>query len=203
MMAVAMFSFKPFKDDEPKVVIVDIVNNLETANDQNVVDKFLKQIEGIDAQNVKVLMWKDLTADKTKDATAILSEVNPDYVLTVSFKTSEGPKENVMAVVSKNNKAKDQSVLLANDIAKALESDNVENKGIFETESKYAQDNEVPAVFVSVEVKNQPAVDDELASKLVNVIENVDVKEETPTEEVIEEQAVEEPAAQDSAVSVQ
>lgn len=196
MLAVVFFAFKPFKADDPKVVIIDVVNNLDTEKDVSVVDKFMKQIEELDKNNVKVLLWKELTQDKTKDPAAILSQVNPDYVLTVSFSNASADKENVTAVVSKTNLQKDQSILLATDIAKSLESENVENKGVFETDSKYPQDNNVPAVFLSVEVKNEPAVDDELATKLVNVIETVNVQDlevPEPTEE--EQDTVAEPEA--------
>lgn len=192
MFAFTVFSFKPF-DDEPKVVILDIVNNLENQNEQDVVNKFLKQIESLNQEQVKVVLWKDLTQDKTKNPSEILKAVSPDYLLTISFKESEAAKENITAVVSNSNVSKDQSLILAEEVANTIASDNIENKGVFTTDSQYAQDNEVPAVFLSVEVKNQPAVDDELASKLVEVIESVEVKpliieevEETETIEIEE-----------------
>ncbi|OFM84224.1 hypothetical protein [Weeksella sp. HMSC059D05] len=175
--SVVFFAFIPIKADEPKVVIIDIVNNLDTEKETSVVDKLMDKIAELDKNNVKVLMWKELTQDKTQDPVAILSQVNPDYVLTVSFKNASATKDNITAVVSKTNLQKKQSILLATDIAKSLESENIENKGVFETESKYPQDNNVPAVFLSVEVKNEPSVDDELASKLINVIETVNVKD--------------------------
>lgn len=173
MFAFTIFSFTSI--DDPKVVIVDVVNNLENQNEQDVVNKFLKQVEQLNKEAVKVVFWKDLTQDKTKKASDILKNVAPDYLLTISFKESDAPKENVTAVVSNSNMMKDQSLILADKVAKAIESDNIENKGVFTTDSKYPQDNEVPAVFLSVEVKNQPSVDDELAAKLVEVIESIDV----------------------------
>ena len=84
------FSFTTVDDKDPKVVIVDIVDNIETTNNQNLTQEFRESIATLNQANqVKVLEWKEITKglDESKKQ-ALLDSIKPEVVLTLNFKNA-------------------------------------------------------------------------------------------------------------------
>lgn len=176
-----LFSFKSMED--PKVIIIDIVDNIKSINDQNITDEFKNELESFkENENIKILDWKDISKGLQEDQKkALLDSIQPEMIMTVSFKNAEENK--VTAVVSKQNTSFDKSLKNAHALANGLTSDSVKNEGVFQTDSNYVQDNLAPAIFVSIEAKNDAVSNQEIVSKLSTFIENVDTKTVT---EIIE-----------------
>lgn len=174
-----------FTDKEPKVVIVDIVDHIETTNNQNLTQSFRQSIETLNqSDDVKVLEWKTLTSglDEAKKQ-ALLDSIQPEVVLTVSFKNATKAANQVTAVVSKNNKHFDHSLETARELTASFDQAVVQNEGVFQAASDYVQDNAVPAMFVNIETKNDQPSNTAIVSTLTEFIQKVDVvKEETTAE---------------------
>lgn len=170
------FSFTNLDEQPPKVVIVDIVDNIETTNNQNLTQTFRERIATLNqSEDVKVLEWKEITngLDDNKKQ-ALLDSINPEVVLTLNFKNAQKGDNAVTAVVSKNNKNFDYSIDTARQLTGALENATIKNEGVFQAESEYVQDNAVPAMFVSIETKNDESSNKAIVETLAEFIKNVD-----------------------------
>lgn len=176
---ISTFSFTTLDDKDPKVVIVDIVDNIETTNNQNITQTFRQQIESINqSEELKVLEWKQISTglDDTKKK-ELLDSIQPEVILTVNFKNSEANKNEVTAVVSKSNQHFDYSIETAKNLTTSFDTAMVVNGGVFQAESEYIQDNFAPAMFVSIETKNDQPSNNEIVNTLTQFIKTVDTKE--------------------------
>lgn len=191
IVGIVSFSFTSLDDKDPKVVIIDIVDNIETTNNQNLTDSFKKSIDSINqTEEVKVLDWKQIATgldDNKKQA--LLDSIKPDVVLTLNFKNSEKGNNAVTAVVFKGNKHFDHSLTSAKELTSSFDNAVVKNEGVFQADSKYVQDNATPALFVSIETKNDQSSNTEIVSTLSDFIkkvetENKDSNQEIKTEDV-------------------
>lgn len=166
-----------FTDKEPKVIIVDIVDNIETTNNQNLTQSFRESIETLNQkEDVKVLEWKTITngMDDTKKQ-AVLDSLKPEVIMTVSFKNATKTENLVTAVVSKNNKHFDNSLTTARLLTESFDNNVIKNEGVFQAESEYIQDNAAPAMFISIETKNDSNSNTEIVNKLSDFIEKVEI----------------------------
>lgn len=166
-----------FTDKEPKVIIVDIVDNIETTNNQNLTQSFRESIETLNQkEDVKVLEWKTITngMDDTKKQ-AVLDSLKPEVIMTVSFKNATKTENLVTAVVSKNNKHFDNSLTTARLLTESFDNNVIKNEGVFQAESEYIQDNAAPAMFISIETKNDTNSNTEIVNKLSDFIEKVEI----------------------------
>ena len=77
-------------------------------------------------------------------------------------------------VISKNNKHFDHSLDTARQLTGALEVATIKNEGVFQAESEYVQDNAVPAMFVSIETKNDETSNSSIVNTLADFIQKVD-----------------------------
>lgn len=195
LVGLSFFSFTPINDDEPKVVIVDIVDNIETTNNQNITQTFREQIEKLNQDpNVKIVEWKKI-ADGLDDAKKkeVLDSIKPEVILTVNFKNTTDGNNTVTAVVSKNNQHFDDSLGTARNLTASFDTALVKNGGVFQAESEYVQDNFAPAMFVSIETKNDQQSNTAIVETLSKYIKEVKVETqvEAPTENKTEEIKVE------------
>ena len=168
-----------FTDGPPKTVIVDIVDNIETSTDQNLTKEFIASIDSLNqTQAVKVLDWKEISngLDDTKKQN-LLDSIQPEIILTVSFKNAKKDQNTVTAVVSKKSDHLEHSTTVARDLTTAFDQNIVKNEGVFQTESDYVQDNAKPAVFVSIETKNDQPSNNEIIHTLTDFITNVNVEQ--------------------------
>ena len=173
---VTAFSFTTTDDKDPKIVIVDIVDNIETTNNQNITQNFRQQLESINqTEDLKVLEWKEISTglDETKKK-ELLDSIQPEVVLTVSFKNSEDNTNEVTAVVSKNNQHFDHSIQTAKNLTTSFDTSVVKNGGVFQAESGYIQDNFTPAMFVSIETVNDQKSNTEIVNTLTGFIKTVE-----------------------------
>ncbi len=170
-----LFSFKSI--DDPKVIIIDIVDNIQSTTEQHITNEFKSELDAFKTNDhIQVLDWKDISKGlKDDQKKALLDSIQPEMIMTISFKNATENK--VTAVVSKQNTSFDESVKVARDLTDTLSSDQVKNEGVFHTDSNYVQDNLAPAVFVSVEAKNDEASNKEIVSKLTSFIEGVKTAE--------------------------
>lgn len=178
---VTAFSFTTTDDKDPKIVIVDIVDHIETTNNQNITENFRQQLATLNqTDDVKVLEWKQISTglDETKQK-ELLDSIQPEVVLTVSFKNSEANANEVTAVVSKNNQHFDYSIETAKNLTTSFDASVVKNGGVFQAESSYVQDNFTPAMFVSIETKNDQPSNNAIVNTLTQFIKTV----ESPAEE--------------------
>ena len=173
---VTAFSFTTTDDKDPKIVIVDIVDNIETTNNQNITQNFRQQLESINqTEDLKVLEWKEISTglDEAKKK-ELLDSIQPEVVLTVSFKNSEDNTNEVTAVVSKNNQHFDHSIQTAKNLTTSCDASVVKNGGVFQAESGYIQDNFTPAMFVSIETVNDQKSNTEIVNTLTGFIKTVE-----------------------------
>ncbi|RLZ07352.1 hypothetical protein [Faecalibacter macacae] len=173
---IVSFSFTSLDDKDPKVVIIDIVDNIETTNNQNLTDSFKKSIDSINqTEEVKVLDWKQITSglDENKKQ-VLLDSIKPDVVLTLNFKNSEKGNNAVTAVVFKGNKHFEHSLTSAKELTSSFNEAVIKNEGVFQADSEYVQDNATPALFVSIETKNDSSSNKEIVSTLSDFIKKVD-----------------------------
>ncbi|MBS7332375.1 hypothetical protein [Faecalibacter bovis] len=178
------FSFTTIDDKDPKIVIVDIVDNIETTNNQNLTSTFKQSLDTINqADDIKILDWKEIAngLDDTKKQ-VLLDSIQPDVVLTLNFKNSEKGNNAVTAVVFKGNKHFDESLSTARDLTNSFDEKVIKNEGVFQAESKYIQDNATPAIFLSVETLNDQPSNSEIVSTLTDFIKNVKSENEDPNE---------------------
>lgn len=179
------FSFTSLDDKDPKVVIVDIVDNIETTNNENLTTTFKQSLETINqADDIKILDWKQLASgldDNKKQA--LLDSIKPDVVLTLNFKNSEKGSNAVTAVVFKGNKHFDHSLSSAKELTSSFNEAIVKNEGVFQAESQYIQDNATPAVFLSVETKNDQTSNSEIVSTLSDFIKKVETDQNISNQE--------------------
>lgn len=178
------FSFTTIDDKDPKIVIVDIVDNIETTNNQNLTSTFKQSLDTINqADDIKILDWKEIAngLDDTKKQ-VLLDSIQPDVVLTLNFKNSEKGNNAVTAVVFKGNKHFDESLNTARDLTNSFDEKVIKNEGVFQAESKYIQDNATPAIFLSVETLNDQPSNSEIVSTLTDFIKNVKSENEDPNE---------------------
>ncbi len=170
-----LFSFKSI--DDPKVIIIDIVDNIQSTTGQHITNEFKSELDAFKTNDqIQVLDWKDISKGlKDDQKKALLDSIQPEMIMTISFKNATENK--VTAVVSKQNTSFDESVKAARELTDTLSSDQVKNEGVFHTDSNYVQDNLAPAVFVSVEAKNDEASNKEIVSKLTSFIEGVKTAE--------------------------
>lgn len=178
-----------FTTEQPKTVIVDIVDNIESTTDQNLTQKFKESITSLNqSQEVKVLDWKEISnglddAKKQK----LLDSIQPEVVLTVNFKNAKKDENTITAVVSKKSEHLEHSIAVAKDLTASFDQAVVKNEGVYQTESNYVQDNAKPAVFVSIETKNDQPSNDVIVNTLTEFIKQVHVEHEnevTPNDSI-------------------
>ncbi|VDH15161.1 Uncharacterised protein [Algoriella xinjiangensis] len=167
-------------DEAPKVVILDIVDNVTSKDATNITQDFKSKLETLNKDNVKVLLWKEITDGmKDEEKQAIIDSLKPELIMTVSFENSDDNTNKIAAVVSKQNVAFEETFKIAREFADNLNSTSVKNEGVYQADSKYIQDNAAPAIFLSVKAKNEPTSNQEIVNKISNFIESVNF--ETPT----------------------
>ena len=167
-------------EDAPKVVILDIVDNIAAQSGSNIATEFKTKLESLNKDNVQVLLWKDLTKGlKEEEKRAIIDSLKPELIMTLSFDKTDDNTNKIAAVISKQNVAFEETFKIAREFADNLNSTSVKNEGVYQTDSKYIQDNAAPAIFLSVKAKNEPTSNQEIVNKISNFIESVNF--ETPT----------------------
>ena len=193
-------------EDAPKVVILDIVDNIAAQSGSNIATEFKTKLESLNKENVQVLLWKDLTKGlKEEEKRAIIDSLKPELIMTLSFDKTDDNTNKIAAVISKQNVAFDETIKVAKELADNLKSTTVKNDGVYQNESNYIQDNAAPSIFLSVKLKNEPTSNAEIVDKLSNFIETaqvdgvtpIDAAKETVTATVDTATAVVEEAAQD------
>ena len=198
-------------DDAPKVVILDIVDNIAAASGSNIATEFKAKIESLNKENVNVILWKDLTKGlQEEEKRAIIDSLKPELIMTLSFDKTDDNTNKVAAVVSKQNVAFDETIKVARELADNLNSTSVKNDGVYQHDSNYIQDNLAPSIFLSVKVKNEPTSNTEIINKISNFIETAQVEEagasavaeptaavDTVTATIDSAAVIPEPAAQD------
>ena len=175
---ITLFSFTA---EQPKTVIVDIVDNIESTTDQNLTKQFKESINSLNAsQEVKVLDWKEISngLDDAKKQ-RLLDSIQPEVVLTVNFKNAKKDENTVTAVVSKKSNHLEHSTIVARDLTASFDQAKIKNEGVYQTESDYVQDNAKPAVFVSIETKNDQPSNDVIVNTLTDFIKKVHVEKST------------------------
>jgi len=193
-------------EDAPKVVILDIVDNIAAASGANIATEFKTKLESLNKENVQVLLWKDLTKGlKDEEKRSIIDSLKPELIMTLNFEKTDDNTNKVAAVIFKQNVAFNETAKVAKELTENLNSTVVKNDGVYQNESNYIQDNAAPSIFLSVKVKNEPTSNAEIVDKLSNFIETAQVNELGLTTTVVEETqatadtatAVVEEAAQD------
>ena len=180
-------------EDAPKVVILDIVDNIAAASGANIATEFKTKLESLNKENVQVLLWKDLTKGlKKKKKRAIIDSLKPELIMTLSFDKTDDNTNKIAAVISKQNVAFDETIKVAKELADNLKSTTVKNDGVYQNESNYIQDNLAPSIFLSLKVKNEPTSNEEIINKISNFIETADFVE-TPI--AVEATVIEQPVA--------
>ena len=162
----------------PKVVILDIVDNIASPSGANIATELKTKLESLNKENVQVLLWKDLTKGlKDEEKKSIIDSLKPELIMTVSFDKTDDNTNKVAAVVSKQNVAFEETFKVARELADNLNSTSVKNDGVYQNDSNYIQDNLAPSIFLSVKVKNEPTSNAEIVDKLSNFIETANVAE--------------------------
>ncbi|WP_334125852.1 hypothetical protein, partial [Empedobacter brevis] len=165
-------------DDAPKVVILDIVDNIAAASGSNIATEFKAKIESLNKENVNVILWKDLTKGlQEEEKRAIIDSLKPELIMTLSFDKTDDNTNKVAAVVSKQNVAFEETFKVARELADNLNSTSVKNDGVYQNDSNYIQDNLAPSIFLSVKVKNEPTSNAEIINKISNFIETAQIEE--------------------------
>jgi len=178
-------SIYTINEEQPKVVILDIVDNIAAAEGANISTEFKTKLESLNKENVKVLIWKDLTKGmKEEEKKSIIEELKPEFIMTISFDQSEDGTNKIAAVVSKQNVAFNETIQVAKELTEELNSTVVKNDGVYQTESNYIQDNVAPAIFLSVKTVNEATTNAEIVNKLSTFIENVNIEEQAAVEVV-------------------
>ncbi|WP_313374179.1 hypothetical protein [Chishuiella sp.] len=166
--------------DAPKVVILDIVDNIGSQG-TNIATELKSKIETLNKENVNVLLWKDLTKGlQEEEKKSIIDSLKPELIMTLNFDSSDDNTNKVAAVVSKQNVAFEQTFKVASELAENMNSTAVKNDGVYQTDSKYIQDNAAPSIFLSLKVKNDPASNAEIINKISNFIEVAQVDAPAP-----------------------
>ena len=180
-------------EDAPKVVILDIVDNIAAQSGSNIATEFKTKLKSLNKENVQVLLWKDLTKGlKEEEKRAIIDSLKPELIMTLSFDKTDDNTNKIAAVISKQNVAFDETIKVAKELADNLKSTTVKNDGVYQNESNYIQDNAAPSIFLSVKVKNEPTSNEEIINKISNFIETADIPN-VPTS--IEATVIEQPVA--------
>ena len=180
-------------EDAPKVVILDIVDNIAAQSGSNIATEFKTKLESLNKENVQVLLWKDLTKGlKDEEKRAIIDSLKPELIMTLNFDKTDDNTNKVAAVVFKQNVAFDETIKVAKELTENLNSTVVKNDGVYQNESNYIQDNAAPSIFLSVKVKNEPTSNAEIINKISNFIETADFVE-TPI--AVEAPVIEQPVA--------
>ena len=180
-------------EDAPKVVILDIVDNIAAQSGSNIATEFKTKLESLNKDNVQVLLWKDLTKGlKEEEKRAIIDSLKPELIMTLSFDKTDDNTNKIAAVISKQNVAFDETIKVAKELADNLKSTTVKNDGVYQNESNYIQDNLAPSIFLSLKVKNEPTSNEEIINKISNFIETADFVE-TPI--AVEATVIEQPVA--------
>lgn len=166
--------------DAPKVVILDIVDNIGSQG-TNIATELKSKLETLNKENVNVLLWKDLTKGlQEEEKKSIIDSLKPELIMTLNFDSSDDNTNKVAAVVSKQNVAFEQTFKVASELAENMNSTAVKNDGVYQTDSKYIQDNAAPSIFLSLKVKNDPASNAEIINKISNFIEVAQVDAPAP-----------------------
>lgn len=167
-------------EDAPKVVILDIVDNIAAESGANIATELKSKIETLNKENVNVLLWKDLTKGlQEEEKRAIIDSLKPELIMTLSFDKSDDNTNKVAAVVSKQNVAFEDTFKVAKELAENLNSTTVKNDGVYQNDSNYIQDNLAPSIFLSLKVKNEPTSNTEIIDKISNFIETAEVNQPT------------------------
>lgn len=170
-------------ENEPKVVILDIVDNIAAESGSNIATEFKSKVEALNKENVNVLLWKDLTKGlQEEEKKAIIDSLKPELIMTLSFEKTDDNMNKVAAVVSKQNVAFEDTFKIARELADNLNSTSVKNDGVYQNDSNYIQDNLAPSIFLSVKVKNEPTSNAEIVDKLSNFIESAQINEPAAVE---------------------
>lgn len=165
-------------EDAPKVVILDIVDNIAAASGANIATEFKTKLESLNKENVQVLLWKDLTKGlQDEEKRSIIDSLKPELIMTLSFDKTDDNTNKVAAVVSKQNVAFEDTFKVARELADNLNSTSVKNDGVYQNDSNYIQDNAAPSIFLSVKVKNEPISNAEIIDKISNFIETAKVED--------------------------
>lgn len=165
-------------EDAPKVVILDIVDNIAVESGTNIASEFKTKLESLNKENVQVLLWKDLTKGlKDEEKRSIIDSLKPELIMTLNFEKTDDNTNKVAAVVFKQNVAFNETVKVAKELTENLNSTAVKNDGVYQNESNYIQDNAAPSIFLSVKVKNEPTSNAEIVDKISNFIETAQVNE--------------------------
>ncbi len=163
-------------EDAPKVVILDIVDNIAAPSGANIATELKTKLESLNKENVKVLLWKDLTKGlKDEEKRSIIDSIKPELIMTLSFDKTDDNTNKVAAVVSKQNVAFEETFKVARELADNLKSTSVKNDGVFQNDSNYIQDNLAPSIFLSLKVKNDATSNAEIVDKLSTFIETANV----------------------------
>ena len=175
-------------EDAPKVVILDIVDNIAVESGTNIASEFKTKLESLNKENVQVLLWKDLTKGlKDEEKRSIIDSLKPELIMTLNFEKTDDNTNKVAAVIFKQNVAFNETAKVAKELTENLNSTVVKNDGVYQNESNYIQDNAAPSIFLSVKVKNEPTSNAEIVDKLSNFIETAQVNELGLTTTVVEE----------------
>lgn len=175
-------------EDAPKVVILDIVDNIAAESGSNIATELKSKIETLNKENVNVLLWKDLTKGlQEEEKRAIIDSLKPELIMTLSFDKSDDNTNKVAAVVSKQNVAFEDTFKVAKELAENLNSTTVKNDGVYQNDSNYIQDNLAPSIFLSLKVKNEPISNTEIIDKISNFIETAEVNQPTVVVEEVAE----------------
>lgn len=165
-------------EDAPKVVILDIVDNIAAESGANIATELKTKLESLNKENVNVLLWKDLTKGlQEEEKKAIIDSLKPELIMTLSFDKTDDNTNKVAAVVFKQNVAFDETIKVAKELTENLNSTIVKNDGVYQNDSNYIQDNAAPSIFLSVKVKNEPTSNAEIVDKLSNFIETAQISE--------------------------
>lgn len=165
-------------EDAPKVVILDIVDNIAVESGTNIASEFKTKLESLNKENVQVLLWKDLTKGlKDEEKRSIIDSLKPELIMTLNFDKTDDNTNKVAAVVFKQNVAFDETIKVAKELTDNLNSTAVKNDGVYQNDSNYIQDNAAPSIYLSVKVKNEPTSNAEIIDKISNFIETAQVNE--------------------------
>lgn len=190
-------------EDAPKVVILDIVDNIAAASGANIATELKTKLESLNKENVNVLLWKDLTKGlKEEEKKEIIDSLKPELIMTLSFDKTDDNSNKVAAVVFKQNVAFDETIKVAKELTENFSSSLVKNDGVYQNDSNYIQDNAAPSIFLSVKVKNEPTSNAEIVDKLSNFIETAQINESGLTATTAELGAVDTAAVAMDSVAV-
>ena len=198
-VSTSSYAQKVIAEDQPKVVILDIVDNIASEG-TNIATDFKNKIETLNKENVQVVLWKDLTKGlQEAEKQSIIDSLKPELIMTLSFENSDDNTNKVAAVVSKQNVAFEKTFEVAREFADNMNSTTIKNDGVYQTDSKYIQDNAAPSIFLSLKVKNDVASNTEIINKITNFIETAEVADATAAPMQVDSTAVISDAAVDVA----